>query len=86
MSESFENPAEFGWRCGTEIKVNESIRNSMEKELLWAVERVNELHKEVPGPYDDYICDHCSSFTPFESEVIPYPCPTIRAINYFEGE
>lgn len=80
MSESFENPAESWWTCGTEIKVN-SIKNSMEKELLWAVERVNELHKQVPGPYDDYICDHCSSFTPFESEVIPYPCPTIKALD-----
>jgi len=90
MNESITNPAEFGWTCGTEIKVNfeigKSIKNSLEKELLWAVERVNELHKQVPGPYDDYICDHCSSFTPFASDVIPYPCPTIRAINYFEGE
>ena len=88
MNGSFKIPAKLGWRCGTEMRMNDKLNNLVliEKELLWAVERVNELHKQVPGPYDNYICDHCSSFTPFASEVIPYPCPTIRAINYFEGE
>jgi hypothetical protein len=88
MNESFKIPAKLGWTCGTEMKINNKLNNLVliEKELLWAVKRVNELHKQVPGPYDDYICDHCSSFTPFASEVIPYPCPTIKAINYFEGE
>jgi len=81
MSESFESPAEFGWKCGTEMKMTFNYTESMEKELLCAVERVNELHKQVPGPYDDYICDHCSRFTPFASEVIPYPCPTVKALE-----
>jgi hypothetical protein len=63
-----------------EISTNKSFDSTL------AVSRIYDLHKQVPGPYDDYICDHCSSFTPFASEVIPYPCPTVRAINYFEGE
>jgi len=81
MSESFEIPAEFGWRCGTEIKMTFDYTKSMEKELLWAIERVNELHKKIPGPYDDYVCDHCSRLTVFASDVIPYPCPTIQALE-----
>lgn len=92
MSESFEIPAESGWRCGNEVRMNFEVIEINEEEVrekhlgfdaILAIGRVYDLHKAVPGPYDDYICDHCSSFTPFESEVIPYPCPTIRAI---EGE
>jgi len=88
MNESFKIPAEFGWRCGTEMRMNDKLNNLVliEKELLWALERVNELHKQVPGPYDNYICDHCSSFRLDPADIIPYPCPTVRAINYFEGE
>jgi hypothetical protein len=69
MNESFEIPANFDWLASVAV------------ELVDAVDRVKELHKQVPGPYDDYICDHCSSFTPFASEVIPYPCPTIKTIE-----
>ena len=83
MNESFEIPAEFGWRCGTEMRMNDKLNNLVliEKELLWALERVRELHKQVPGPYDDYVCDHCTDL--YGDDAIPYPCPTIKAI---EGE
>lgn len=44
-------------------------------------ERVQELHKQILGPYDNYICEHCSRLTVFASDVIPYPCPTIKALD-----
>jgi len=82
MSESFKIPAEFGWRCGTEIKMTNIIHtseNSFDSTL--AVGRVYELHKKIVGPYDNYVCDHCSRLTVFASDVIPYPCPTVKALE-----
>jgi hypothetical protein len=43
--------------------------------------QVKELHKQIQGPYDNYICEHCSRLTVFASDVIPYPCPTIKALD-----
>jgi hypothetical protein len=81
MSESFEIPADFGWTCGTEmnIKIEGKDLVLVEVELLDAINRVKELHKQVPGPYDDYICDHCTDL--YGDDAIPYPCPTIKAIE-----
>jgi len=64
-----EIPANFDWLA------------SIALELVDAVNRVNELHKQVPGPYDDYICDHCSRFRLDPADVVPYPCPTINALE-----
>lgn len=92
MSESFEVPAESGWRCGNEMKMNFEVIEINEEEVrknhlgfdaILAIGRVYDLHKAVPGPYDDYICDHCTDLYIGSDDVIPYPCPTIRAI---EGE
>ena len=46
-----------------------------------ATQVVKQLHKQIVGPYDNYVCDHCSRLTVFESDVIPYPCPTIQALE-----
>jgi hypothetical protein len=43
--------------------------------------RVQELHKQIQGPYDNYVCEYCSCLTVFASDVIPYPCPTIKALD-----
>ena len=45
-------------------------------------ERIYGLHKEILGPYDNYICEHCSYLYGDSADVIPYPCPTIDA---YEG-
>jgi len=66
---SLETPANFGWLA------------SIALELVDAVNRVRELHKQVPGPYDDYICDHCTNLYGYDDDVIPYPCPTIKSIE-----
>jgi len=80
--EFFESPAKL-WRCGTEMRMNDKLNNLVliEKELLWAVERINELHKRIVGPYDDYVCDHCTDLYGDSADVVPYPCPTIKALE-----
>lgn len=38
---------------------------------------VDRLHEKINGPYDNYICKHCSVD---EYLVVDYPCPTIKAL------
>ena len=80
MNESIKNPAESWWTCGTEISTK-LYQQSMERELLVAVDRVNELHKRIVGPYDNYVCDHCTDLYGDEDAYIEYPCPTIKALD-----
>ena len=43
-----------------------------------AVERVKELHDKIQGPYDNYVCSHCTIDEYIYAE---YPCPTIEALE-----
>lgn len=42
--------------------------------------RITELHKYVSGPYDSYVCAHCSSLIEDPEGVIEYPCPTVKVL------
>ena len=65
------------------IRIDESkVREKHQGfDAILALSRVYDLHKPVVGPYDKYICEHCSSFA--SRYFINYPCYTIVAI---EGE
>ena len=43
-----------------------------------AKEAILELHKEVSGPYDDTMCEHC--FVD-EYRYYEYPCPTVKLLG-----
>jgi hypothetical protein len=43
-------------------------------ELQASIKAVLDLHKEVNGPYDDTMCEHC--FVD-EYKYYEYPCPTL---------
>ena len=56
------------------------IRNKINKieELEATLQRVRELHKQVQGPHDNYMCEHCYYD---EYRFYEYPCPTIKALD-----
>ena len=46
-----------------------------------AILRVREIHKSVPGPYDNLVCDACSHMNIHVDFYTSYPCPTIQALD-----
>lgn len=48
------------------------------QQLEEAIKRVKELHVEVPGAFDDSMCQHCYID---EDMYFQYPCPTIQALE-----
>lgn len=45
------------------------------------IDLVLSLHKQIVGPYDNYICDHCTDLYGDTADVIPYPCPTLKLLG-----
>lgn len=39
---------------------------------------IKALHKQVNGPYDDYMCEHCYVD---EYRYYQYPCPTVQILE-----
>ena len=42
-----------------------------------AIRRVRKLHKSEDGNF----CDHCEYGDVFGYDLVPYPCPTIKALD-----
>lgn len=55
--------------------------------LVTSIQRVRNLHVPVNGPYDNTICEHCTTITLIERPDAPeyafilYPCPTVNALD-----
>lgn len=54
---------------------------SRQQEAQTIFRMISVLHEKVVGPYDDYICNHCSILVGEEFVDAPYPCPTIRLFD-----
>jgi len=52
------------------------------KDAESAIQRVRDLHKEVNGPFDDFMCDHCYVD---ENRYYGWPCPTLLALDGERG-
>lgn len=60
----------------------DAIRGNIEA-LANRIEAVRELHKPIDFGDGDQYCESCVEAFPWGGESIPYPCPTIQAL---EGE
>lgn len=49
------------------------------------INRLQDLHKPIVGPADNYVCDHCTDLYGDTADFIPYPCPTIKILEGEQG-
>jgi len=74
---------EFKW-SSVDLLAEFEFQNS--DDFIAGIERVLELHRPIVGPYDQYVCEHCTRIYNDIVEDVPYPCRTIKALGAFKDE
>lgn len=63
------------------MKATETYYENKIAKLEGRIDRLREVHRPVPGPYDNLVCDHCSHMSIHPDFHHDYPCRTIRIVE-----